>query len=297
MLRRVWAMFGFVLVGCLVGASSFAAEAPAEVTVTDTDGKEIKVTGLKFGTGTRRLVWLADPNGSTEDAKKGPLVLELREPHSTTYSKGIVTYVPVGSIESIKYDYDKQVSSVSVKGLTEPLVGTLQYKGINVLSFSGSADGEAKTFSGGSFTKGHIKAVAFPDAKPVTPKKGGSPWLIQIDHPKAENPTLKAENFKFLYLFAGSGEVLTEAVTLRKGESLKLDETVKAFTPLAVDQNTHMAAVEVQIGDAEKIVIIPLQLEKDGKTGTLVGLVGEVDAGWKLFPLHTIKSTKRSRKD
>jgi hypothetical protein len=33
--------------------------------------------------------------------------------------------------------------------------------------------------------------------------------------------------------------VLADAATVRKGEPLKLDDTVKAFTPLAVDQNAH----------------------------------------------------------
>lgn len=295
-MQRVWALGGFVLSVWLVVAGSHAAETPTAATVTDAEGKEIKVETLKFGTGTRRLGWLADPNGTTDDAKKGPLVIELREPHSTTYAKGIVTFVPLGAIESIKYDYDKQVSSVSVKGLTEPLAGTLQYKGINVLAFAGTVDGKAASYSGGAFTKGNIKAVGFPEAKPAVARKA-SLWAIQIDQPKAENPTLKAGNFKFLYAFPGGGEELTDAAIVRKGDPFKLDDNVKAFTPVAVDQNTHMAAVEVQVGDAEKIVIIPLEIEKDGKKGSLAGLIGEVDAGWKLFPIHTIKSMKRVKKE
>jgi hypothetical protein len=294
-MRRVWVTVGLVLASWLAGAP--AADTPEEATVTDAEGKEVKVTAPKFGTGTHRLSWLADPASATEDAKKGPLALELREPHSTTYAKGIVTYVPVGSVESIKYDYDKQVSSVGVKGLTEPLAGTLQYKGINVLAFSGAVDGKTTTFSGGAFTKGNIKAVAFAGAQPV-PKRTGANWQIQIDQPKAENPTLKAANFKFLYLYPGGVEVLADAATVRKGDPFKLDDSVNAFAPVAVDQNTHMAAVEVQAGDGpEKIIIIPQEIEKDGKKGTLAGLLGEVEAGWKLFPLHTIKSMKRPKKD
>ena len=158
-------------------------------------------------------------------------------------------------------------------------------------------DSKAATFSGGAFTKGNIKAVTFGDAKPVVAKKGVSPWLIQIDQPKAMDPTLKAANFKFLYQFPGGVEVLADAATVRKGDPFKLDDSVKAFTPVAVDQNTHMAAVEVQIGGVEKIIVIPQEIEKDGKKGTLAGLLGEVDAGWKLFPLHSIKNMKRPKKD
>jgi hypothetical protein len=295
--RRVWAAVGLAVAGWLAGAAARAADAPVGATVTDVDGKEVTVTGLKFGTGTLRLGWLADPAGTTEDAKKGPLALALREPHSTSYAKGVVTYVPVGSVESIKYDYDKQLAAVAVKGLTEPLVGTLQYKGINVLTFSGTADGKTATFSGGSFTKDHIKAVAFPDAQPLTVKRGPPQWLVQIDQSKAMDPTLKVGAFKFLYQFPGGAELATDAAPLRKGEPFKLDDSVRAFAPVAVDPNTHMAAVEVQVGDAEKVIVIPEVIDRDGKKGTLAGLLGEVDAGWKLFPLHSIKNMKRVRRD
>ncbi len=297
MLRRVWAVVGLVLACGLAGAVPRAADAPAEATVTDAENKEVKVTGLKFGIGTHRLAWMADPAGTTEDAKKGPLALELREPHSTTLAKGIITYVPVGSIEAIKYDYDKLVASVMVKGLPEPLAGTLQYKGINVLGFDGVADSKITKFSGGAFTKGNIKAVAFAGAKPVVPKKGLSQWQVQIDQPKAMDPTLKVANFKFLYQYPLGVQVLADAAMVRKGDPLKLDDTVKQLTVLAVDQNTHVAVVEVLIGDAEKVFVIPQEVEKDGKKGTLVGLLGEVDAGWKLFPLHAIKTMKRPKKD
>ncbi|MBP3957941.1 hypothetical protein J8F10_22025 [Gemmata sp. G18] len=297
MQRRVRVVVGLVLASGLAGAFVRAADAPTEATVTDAEGRDVKVSGLKFGTGTRRLAWAGDPAGATEEAKKGPLVIELREPHSTTLLKGIITYVPVNSIESIKYDYDKQVASVAVKGLPEPLAGTLQYRGINVLGFEGSVDDKVTRFSGGAFTKGNIKAVAFAGATPFAAKKGTGSWLVQIDQPKAENPTLKAGNFKFLYQYPGGVEVLTDAATVRKGDPLKLDDAMKTFVPLAVDQNTHMAAIEVQIGDTEKVVVVPQQVEKDGKAGVLMGLVGEVDAGWKLFPLHSIKGMKRPRRD
>ncbi|HEY1189960.1 MAG TPA: hypothetical protein VGE74_20085, partial [Gemmata sp.] len=203
MLRRVWVGVGLVLAGGLASAVPAAprADAPGEAVVTDVDNKEVKVSAVRFGAGTRRLAWLADP-----DDKKGGLVLELREPHSTTYAKGIITYVPVSSIESIKYDYDKQSASVAVKGVPEPLAGTLQYKGVNALAFDGTVDGKVTKFSGGTFTKGHIKAVAFSGAKPVPERKPAPGWRVQIDQAKAMDPTLRASNFKFLYQYAGGAD-------------------------------------------------------------------------------------------
>jgi hypothetical protein len=297
MSRRVWAVIGAVLIGWAAGAFSHAADGPAEATVTDAEGKEVKVSGLKFGAGARRLAWLADPSGTTDEAKKGPLALELREPHSTSYTKGIITFVPMSAVESIKYDYEKQVAAVAIKGLTEPLAGTLQYKGINVLAFDGSADGKAAKFSGGAFTKGNIKAVAFAGATAPPARKGVAQWSIQIDQPTAMNPTLRANNFKFLYHFPNGTEILTDSVPTHKSDPLKLDDALKGYTTLAIDAKTQVVAAEVQVGETERVIVIHPELEKDGKTGTLAGLLGEVEAGWKLFPLHTIKSIKRVKKD
>ncbi len=284
-----------ILLTCWLTVGIACADGPAEAIVADAENKEVKVTDLKLGTGVRRLTWLTDTD--TEDAKKGLLVLELREPHSTSYAKGIITYVPVNSVESVKYDYDKQVASVGVKGLAEPLAGTLQYKGINVLTFSGAADGKPTSFSGGAFTKGNIKGVSFAGASPLPARKGVSAWQVQIDQPKAMDPTLKVGELKFLYQFPGGNEVLVDAVTPYKSEPLKLDSSVQSYTTLAVDPNTRVIAAEVQVGDKERVVVLMPTLEKDGKTGTLVGVVGEVEAGWKLFPLRTIKNMKRPKRD
>jgi hypothetical protein len=292
---RLWAVAGVALAFGL--AASRGADAPAEAEVTDAEGKEVKATGLKFTAGTRRLAWLADPGGATDDAKKGPLALEVREPHSTIYKQGIVTLVPLASVESVKYDYDKKRARVAVKGVGEPLVGTLEYQGLNALGFSGTADGKAASFRGGGLTKGNIKAVAFQDARPVPARKGLSAWQVQIDQPKAMNPSLRVGELKFLYQLPGGAEVLTDSGATHKGEPLKLDGSVKSYTTLAVDPSSRVIAAEVAGGDRERVVVIPPTTERDGKTATLVGLVAEVESGWKLFPLHAIKSMRRPQKD
>jgi hypothetical protein len=92
-------------------------------------------------------------------------------------------------------------------------------------------------------------------------------------------------------------EVLSETAIVTKGEPLKLDDAVTQVTLLAVDQNRHVAVVEVLTGETERVVVVPQDIEKEGKKGALVGLVAEVEVGWKVFPLHTIKVMKRPRKD
>ena len=103
-MRWVWGGLILLLAG---GFTAFVAGAdePAagEVIVTDVDGKAHTFTGVKFGAGTRRLAWLADPRGTTEDAKKGPPALEVRELTSAmALAEGIVTIVPISSVESIR---------------------------------------------------------------------------------------------------------------------------------------------------------------------------------------------------
>ena len=74
---------------------------------------------------------------------------------------------------------------------------------------------------------------------------------------------------------------------------MPLNGTVKRFEVLATDPNTKMATAEVDTTTAtDQLIVIPLVQEVDMKIGTLVGFIGEVDVGWKLFPLHTIKLIK-----
>jgi hypothetical protein len=88
--RQTRASVGAVLLGGLAAAAAQVVEQPAAggepVVVVDSAGKEIRLTGVKVTGGVRRLGWLADPKGAGDDAKKGPLAFQLREPHSTTCS-------------------------------------------------------------------------------------------------------------------------------------------------------------------------------------------------------------------
>jgi hypothetical protein len=292
MRQRVWAVVGAGLI--LLAARSAADDPPAEsaAVVTDATGKEVELTAVKLTTGTRRLAWLADPKGATDDARKGPLALEVREPHSTTFTKGVLTLIPVSGVQSVRYDYDKHLMAVSVKGLNDPITGTLQFKGINVLALEGSAGGVPAKYTGGVPGAAGIKGVAFPGARPLPVRPtGGAAWGVQIIQPAAKDPTLPARNLKPLFAFPGGVEVLLDALPVRKGDPVNLTGAgVKRLEVLAVDPNTQFAAVEVQPEDGpERVAAVPLTLEHDKKTGTLIGWLGEVEAGWKLFPLHAVK--------
>jgi hypothetical protein len=290
-------IFGVLVLAAflLAQARSCAEDGPAEgsAAVFDVEGKEIKLSGLKFGTGTRRLSWLADPKGTTEDARKGPVAVEIREEYSTMFAKGVITLVEVSHIESIKYDFKEKSVSYTIKGLKEPLKGTTQYKGLNALSFGGLVDGKATAFMGGPATgKGMtVKSVTFGGAKDVPETKAtGTTWSVQIVQPKEKDPTLTVRNLKVMYQYPGYFERLETHIPVREDTQIPLNGGLKRFEVLATDNNTNRAAAEVETATGpKKIVIVPLTQETENKAGTLVGFLGEVDAGWKLFPLQTIK--------
>ncbi|HYH63608.1 MAG TPA: hypothetical protein VD866_02815 [Urbifossiella sp.] len=271
-----------VLVVAAVAAGQPAKDAGPAATLTDAAGKDVSLTGVRFTSGVRRLGWLGGP-------KDAPQALELREPDSTTFQKGVSTLIPLTAVEAVRYDYPKQTLTVTVKGLPAPLTGSLQFKGINTCALEGSAGGVTGKFAGGA--KDGFRAVVFPGAVPLPPRPAGAAWAVTVEQPKAMNPTLTVRNLKALYA-AGAVEWLADDLPLRKGSALKLDAAaVKRLELVAVDANTQTAAAELTPSDGPaRLIAFPLTRERDGKTGVLVGLLGEVDAGWKLFPLHTVRA-------
>src|SRR5947209_4760214 len=153
---RTRRLIGAILLGGLAALCARAADPPGgePVVVVDSAGKEVKLTKVRFITGTRKLGWLPDPKGS--------LALEVREPNSTTYAKGVVTLVPLASVESVTYEPGK--ATVAVKGLSAPLVGSTEYKGFTAIGFEGDAGGVVGKFAGG-VPKAGIKSVTFPGAR------------------------------------------------------------------------------------------------------------------------------------
>ncbi|QDU19576.1 hypothetical protein [Urbifossiella limnaea] len=269
---------GWVLLGAAVAVGQPAKDDSRAATLTDATGKEQALTGVRFTGGVRRLGWLGGP-------KDAPAALELREPDSTTFQKGVTTLIPLGAVEAVRYDYAKVAVAVAVKGLPAPLAGSLQFKGINTCAL----DSAAGKFAGGG--KDGFRSLVFAGAVPLPVRPAGAAWAVTVEQPKAMNPTHAVRNLKALYA-AGAAEWLADDLPLRKGSPLKLDAAAfKKLELVAVDANTQTAAAELTPADGpQRLIAFPLTRERDGKTGLLLGLLGEVDAGWKLFPLHTVRT-------
>ncbi len=269
------------------GLLALAAETP--VVVTDAEGKEVKLAAARLTLGTRRLTWLADPKGATPDAKLGPLAVEFREPNSTGFQNGVVTLVPASAIESVKYDAAKQTAAVKVAGVPEPITGSTAFKGMNALGVETGDPATATKYAGGS-VKGGVQAFAFPAAKPFERKPADGKWHLTIDQPKASNPVVPVTGLRFL-VANGKGEVLVTALPAKKGAALDLAAGTP-FEVVAVDLTRKVAVVEVAKDDTRTLTLTP---DADGKPGSVVGLLGEVPAGWKLFPLHTLLKVERAK--
>jgi hypothetical protein len=194
------------------------------------------------------------------------------------------------------FNHAKQEVTLSVKGLQQRLVGILGYQRVNLLGVSGLENGKVASFTGGTSGKSAIKSMAFGGAQPPPKSKAHTTWNVQIVQPKANNPIVIVRNLKVLTAHSDGAEKLTDALPIRKGEPIPFDAKLKRLEILAHDQVTDVVAAEVEAGGLERTIIIPHILEQDGKPGTVVGLLGEVEAGWKLFPLHTVKVIKPSKR-
>lgn len=285
------------------GMRGLSAQQPpkaAQAIVVDTEGQETALQQVEWSGNVRRLAWLADPNAADEDGRRGPLALVIREPHSTTLTQGVLTFVPVRSLAAVEFDYDRQFVTYRIQGLQQALTGTLQYRGINTFTLAGlTAAGEKRTFSGGvrGGKMSAIRSVTFPQAQPLQRPREGLAWNVQILQPTANDPLVPARNLKPLFALAGGRERLRDALPLRKAEPLPFGPQLLRWEMLAHDPNTHHAAAEVTLaGQGERLVVIPLTLPEEGQTAQLLGLLGETDAAWKLFPLHTIRVITPSKR-
>jgi hypothetical protein len=307
---------GSLLAGGLTTAT--AAEDPpakpemSELIVIDAAGKEHKLKSWQITLGVRHLTWLApeqpgkpsdppEPGDKPEPAKPGakpaptpkavgPLALEMRELDSTSYVKGVLTLVPLDRVQAIDYDDEKQTVTVTVKGAEADggvtLTGSTRFRGINKLTLRADVDrgpmGVAEiTFQGG-VPKG-IKGLRFASPKPAKAPAGNTATITVNDEKKAE---VKVNNLQPLYQVPDGMERLAPFLMFRKSLKVELAQVEKLV-------NTSGDAVEATFqvvhkdGNDDTLTLLN-SITLDGKPATLLGLLGEVDAGYRLFPVHTI---------
>jgi len=282
----------------LTCAITSAAEPMPTVTVLEPTGESTPLTNAQFTQGTRRLAWLADPKGTTEDAKKGPLAFELREPGSSTFVQGVLTLIPLSSIEGMKYDYEKKLFTLQAAGIVAPFTGSLEFIGFNAIGLEaevkkGTAGIAVVKYRGGQ-AKGGIRGISMTGAKPYErkPDANAMHWSVQILDAKAKNPVINVTNLRPLYRLPDGTEKFLPVLPFQK--TLQLDwADVRGFKHEPPAMKGQPAEVIVVGKDGKEQTLSPKTiLEQDGKKATLLGLLGEVPGGFKLIPLHTILELK-----
>lgn len=263
--------------------------------------KEVRLDDWRCTAGTRRLGWLGEPPPPPVKGKKivrrptGPEALEFREERSTLYQNGILTLVPLTALKQIAYDPAAKtvaMTLVTATGKELTLSGTTKFAGINKLTFDGDADlgehGRAPLkFTGGS-GKG-LRAVRFPAPQPTPEAKGRTATVIAEDKEKTAHAIADPQA---LYLVDGQQQAVPYLV-FKGGTKVELDKLTSLGRAAAKTKKTisNDFTVAAQDGKTQTLTLLT-KTEVDGRPAQLLGLLGRVPAGWKLFPPHTIASLR-----
>jgi hypothetical protein len=286
---------------CVVAAEDTPKPAePGTLVVLDAAGREQKLKAWKFTAGTRRLGWLAPPAekapaGGAGEGKRatgrkpqpaGPEALELRAEMKFEFAEGVLTLVPLDRLRSLDYDNDKETVTARVEG-GEALTGTTKYRRINKLVIEAEVDrgeqGVAELKFLGGVPRG-IRGVRFPPPKAPAAAPAGRPALVASADGETKT-THKVSDLLPLYRLADGGERLLPTLMFRK--TLKLDVAKIAKVTTAGGENDPSWQVTMKAGGDETLTLLP-KIPLEGGQASLVGMVGRVPAGYKLFPVAAI---------
>jgi hypothetical protein len=292
-----------VAVICLTCCTTFTGGQIDEHTWEILYGPQTKILlkDAHFTAGTRRLSWLVAPDKPVNPKAKnvGPEYLEFREEKSTGFKDGIVTLVPIASLQRLEYDHDNKLVRAAVKqaGAKElTLVGSTKFVGVNKFSLEGTA---AKTDVGVAgalqFQDGLMKVpfrgFAQSGAGPVEALSGRSATVIAQDKEKTQH---EVQGLMPLYR-VGAGQRLAGVLMFQKVGQLDVAKLagIRRLPPADKKQTiAHDYEVTQLGGDKQKLTLLEKTQLSDNQPAILVGLLGRVPAGFKLFPPHTIAEVR-----
>lgn len=277
---------------------------PAEtgtLVVVDAAGKEQKIKSWSFTAGLRPLSWLAaegkevEGKGKAKDKKvDGPQALVVRDELKIHFLAGVVTLVPVEKVRAITFDKDKETMTVRVAVSAKPeedvvLTGTTAYRGINKLTLKTEVDkgelGVAEVTFEGGIPKG-IQGLRF--AKPnVEAAKPGRPAVVTTADRDVKT-SHQVSDLLALYQLKSGKEVVSPLLMFRK--TLKIDVAkVKKIAATSEESDDVVWQVVLKDGDDSTLTLLTT-VQMEGQSGTLIGLLGKVPAGYKLIPVKRVSS-------
>jgi hypothetical protein len=318
--RMKWTLLLAVAFAVLPALWATADDAPAKpdgdaLIVTDNGGKEHCLKTWKMTSGTRHLAWLAaadkeaDPKDKDKPEPKaqpkgkstaGPEALEFREENSTNFKEGILTLVPLDRLRSLIYDNTEE--TVKLTAATGPkaddtatLTGVTKFAGINKLVIEAEVDkgdlGVAEVKFLGGVAKG-VTALKFGASAKIETAPMGRPASVTTKADSKGKSTHDVQDLQPLYRVAG-GETLSPLLFFKK--TIKIDVAkIGKITVTEADKET-VWGLSMKAGGEESLTLLT-NVTLDGKAATLVGFVGRVPAGYKLFPVHIIEEVQFDEK-
>ena len=282
------------------------------MTILDAKGNERKLTKWKFLEGTRELTWLAPKaapkNGEEKkegedkqpapapEKPKGPDALIFREKNSTNFKEGILTLVPLSSLRSLTYDYEEKTATAKVATSEKAedditLTGSAaEFVGINTITIQAEVDlgdlGIAELKYRGGVKEG-IQGLQFSAPKPWPAVKGLTTRITINDDAEKPDPR-KVKNLQVMYSTRTRQQVLSTKLFFRK--TIKVDLSKLAGLKKA-DELGNDWELALSSGDTQTFTLLdPAML--DGQTVFFGGFLGQVPAGYQLYPKHVIKELK-----
>jgi len=278
---------------------------PGTLIVVDAAGKEQKLKTWKFTEGARRLGWLAaakaseakddtgkDKKAAARDKRQpaaGPEALAIRAEMEIEYLEGVLTLIPLEHLRSIDFDneMDTMTAQVGEGDAAEKIAGSTKYKRINKLVIEAEVDkgdlGIAEIKYLGGVPRG-VRGVRFPAPKAAPPLPQGRRVLVVSADGKSKTSQHKVVDLMPLYRLPDGREKLLPTIMFRK--TLKLDVgTIKKIVAAGGDQGGWQ--VTRKDGEEETLTLRET-MPYEGKSARLLGFVGRVPVGYKLFPAGAI---------
>jgi hypothetical protein len=269
----------------------------SSLTIVDFSGKEHKVPGWKFTSGTRRLHWLAteeEKKAAKSPSQAGPEVLEFSAGKPPIFKQRVLSLVPLKHVRAIEYDHKKATVTLKIAKTADTdlvLQGPTGYVDVNTLAIEAEEElngsGKAHLKFLGGVSQG-VKSIRFPNPVPLDPAPKGRPAAVTtIDK---NNKTFTAVDLLPLYL--------QPDLTTRTEPSLSFQKTVR----IELDKLQQLSRVgdgpvkgglvfdvKLKSGTQKPLVLMELRPLAEKKSEQLLGLIGRVEAGYKLVPMSTIQ--------
>lgn len=259
--------------------------------------KEVQLVEWRFVQGTRAFAPGEEKIDPKTKKRVAPEYLDFREEKSTTYKNGIFTLIPLASIRKITYDRDKKTVAVAVvTDAAEDVIvnGLTKFKDTNKITIEAEENieglGAAEKKYHGGIDKG-LQSVTFAEPKPVD-KVTGAEGVVTADDKEKSKHT--AHGVQPLYVSEGTYRT---APFLMFKKTVKIDmDKIAGLRFMPSESKKQSSEYEVTLKDGVKHTLSLLtNVESDTKKPmTLVGLVGRVPVGYKLFSLDAIYEYRAS---